>query len=193
MYMEVNMEINSTVPDISLAVRVFANGLGDLGSIPGRVIPKTQKMVLDATLLNTQHYKVRIKGKVGQSREGVAPSPYSVVAIEKGAFGLPSTMVANLDEERKKWFKFDEFIMKMNVERFSFDNHFRTLRSWKMLFKHRWMFVEITFSLSCFFFFHFLRSIYMYKHDLALNNQQYAIKYAIKSNSSWHKSDIVVS
>ena len=58
-----------------LAVRVFANGPGDLGSIPGRVIPKTQKMVLDASLLNTQHYKVRIKGKVKQSREGVAPSP----------------------------------------------------------------------------------------------------------------------
>ena len=31
-------------------------------------------MVLDASLLNTQHYKVRIKGKVEQSREGVAPS-----------------------------------------------------------------------------------------------------------------------
>ena len=58
-----------------LGVRVFANGPGDLGSIPGRVIPKTQKMVLDASLLNTQHYKVRIKGKVEQSREGVAPSP----------------------------------------------------------------------------------------------------------------------
>ena len=42
---------------------------------PGRVIPKTQKMVLDASLLNTQHYKVWIKGKVKQSREGVAPSP----------------------------------------------------------------------------------------------------------------------
>ena len=54
---------------------LFANGPGDLGSIPGRVIPKTQKMVLDASLLNTQHYKVRIKGKVEQSREGVAPSP----------------------------------------------------------------------------------------------------------------------
>ena len=54
---------------------VFANGPGDLGSIPGRVIPKTQKMVLDASLLNTQHYKVRIKGKVEQSREGVALSP----------------------------------------------------------------------------------------------------------------------
>ena len=62
-------------PDIGLAVRVFANGPGDLGSIPDRVIPKTQKMVLDASLLNTQHYKVRIKGKVEQSREGVAPSP----------------------------------------------------------------------------------------------------------------------
>ena len=44
--------------------RVFANDPGDLGSIPSRVIPKTQKMVLDATFLNTQHYKVRIKGKV---------------------------------------------------------------------------------------------------------------------------------
>ena len=50
-------------------VRVVASGPGDLGSVPGRVIPKTQKMVFDATLLNTQHYKERIKGKEGQSRE----------------------------------------------------------------------------------------------------------------------------
>ncbi len=51
-------------------VRVFSNDPGDWGSIPGRVIPKTQKKtVLDAALLNTQHYKVRIKGKVEQSRE----------------------------------------------------------------------------------------------------------------------------
>ena len=48
---------------------LFANDPRDLGSIPGRVLPKTQKMELDATLLNTQHYKVRIKGKVEQSRE----------------------------------------------------------------------------------------------------------------------------
>ena len=52
-----------------MMVGVFANGSGDLGSIPGRVIPKTQKMVLDASLLNTQHYKVGIKGEVEQSRE----------------------------------------------------------------------------------------------------------------------------
>ena len=34
--------------------RVFANGPGDLGSIPGRIIPKTLKLVLDTSLLNTQ-------------------------------------------------------------------------------------------------------------------------------------------
>ncbi len=49
---------------ISLMGRVFANGPGDSGSIPGRVIPKTFKMVLDTSLLNTQQYKVRNKGKV---------------------------------------------------------------------------------------------------------------------------------
>ena len=49
--------------------RVFTDGPGDQGSIPGRVIPKTQKMVLNAALLNTQNYKVWIKGKVEQSRE----------------------------------------------------------------------------------------------------------------------------
>ena len=61
------------------------------------VIPKTQKMVLDAALLNTQHYKVRIKGKLEQSREwsSALPIHLCVVAIEKGAFGLPSTKIAN--------------------------------------------------------------------------------------------------
>ena len=40
----------------NLVSRVFANSSGDQGSIPGRVIPKIQKIVLDATLLNTQHF-----------------------------------------------------------------------------------------------------------------------------------------
>ena len=44
--------------------REFANGPGHRGSILGRVIPKTQKMVLGTALLNTEHYKVRIKGKM---------------------------------------------------------------------------------------------------------------------------------
>ena len=34
---------------ISLMGGVFANGLGNLVSIPSRVIPKTQKMVLDTS------------------------------------------------------------------------------------------------------------------------------------------------
>ena len=54
---------------------VFANDLGDRGSIPSRAIPKTKKMVLDAALLNTQHYKVQIKGKVEQSKERSSTSP----------------------------------------------------------------------------------------------------------------------
>ena len=45
---------------IGLMRRVFANSPGDQGSIPGRVIPKTQIMVLDAAWFNTQHYKVRV-------------------------------------------------------------------------------------------------------------------------------------
>ena len=71
---------------VGLVSRVFANGSADLGSIPGRVIPKILKMVLDASLLNTQQYEVRIKGKVEQSRERSSAPPLhlGVVAIEKG-------------------------------------------------------------------------------------------------------------
>ena len=54
---------------------VFANGPVDQGLIPGLVIPKTQKMVLGAALLNTQHYKVWIMGKVEQSREWSSALP----------------------------------------------------------------------------------------------------------------------
>ena len=64
--------------DFGLTVRVFSNDPGDLGSIPGRIIPKTQKMVLDASLLNTQHYKVWIKSKVEQSRERSSVLPYTL-------------------------------------------------------------------------------------------------------------------
>ena len=64
---------------------MFANGPGNWGSILGRVIPKTLKMVLDTSLFNTQQYKVRIKGKVKQSSE--RSSALGIVAIEKGAFG----------------------------------------------------------------------------------------------------------
>ena len=47
------------------------------GSITGRVIPKTRKIVRAPALLNTQHYKVGIKGKVEQSRERSSALPYT--------------------------------------------------------------------------------------------------------------------
>ena len=59
--------------------RVFANGPVDMGSIPGRVLLKTQKTVLDVVLFNTQYYKVWIKGKVEQSRERSSTLPYTSV------------------------------------------------------------------------------------------------------------------
>ena len=68
-----------TLALISLVGRVFANGPGDLGSIPDRIIPKTLKMVLDTSLLNTQQYKVHIKGKSEQSRERSSIFPYTLV------------------------------------------------------------------------------------------------------------------
>ena len=74
--------------------REFANGPGDWGSIPGRVIPKAQKMVLDAALLNNQHYKVGKKGKVKQFREK-SSAHLGVVAIEKRAFEWSLTKVTN--------------------------------------------------------------------------------------------------
>ena len=54
---------------------IFVYGPGDQCLILGRVILKTQKTVLDISLLNTQDYKVHIKNKVEQSIEGVVPSP----------------------------------------------------------------------------------------------------------------------
>ena len=77
--------------------RVFANGPGDQGLVPGRVIPKTLKKVLDTSLLNPQHYKVRIKDKGEESggRSSTLPLHLSVVATEKGGFGSPSIKVAN--------------------------------------------------------------------------------------------------
>ena len=82
---------------IGLVGRVFANGLGDLGSIPDRVIPKNLKMTLDTSLLNTQQYKVRIKGKMEQSRERSGALPYTSV---KG------NLLVTLDYGRQLYFTY---------------------------------------------------------------------------------------
>ena len=73
------LNISLKILFIGLVGRVFANGPEDLGSISGRITLMTLKMVLGTTLLNTQQYKVRIKGKVEQSREKSGTLPYTSV------------------------------------------------------------------------------------------------------------------
>ena len=55
--------------------RVYDNDPGDRGSMLGLVIPKTQKMVLDAALPNTQHYKVRVKWSNPGNGVVLSPTP----------------------------------------------------------------------------------------------------------------------
>ena len=64
---------------IPVVDRVLATGPGYLRSIPGRVITKTLKIVPDTALLSTQQYKVRIKGKVEQSRKRIITLPHTSV------------------------------------------------------------------------------------------------------------------
>ena len=67
-------------------VSVFTNSPGDQGLISGQAIPKTKKMVLGEILLNTQHYKVRFKGKRWNPGKRLRPLLHrGVEAIEKGA------------------------------------------------------------------------------------------------------------
>ena len=72
-------KIEALIASSTTMTMEFANGPEDLGLIPGRVIPKTLKMVLDTSLLDTPQYKVRIKGKVEQSKERSSALPYTSV------------------------------------------------------------------------------------------------------------------
>ena len=76
---------------IVLVGRVFAKGPGDQDSIPGRIKPKSQKMILDTAWLNTQHHKVRIKAKMEQSSERGSALPYTSVLylVKREASGRP--------------------------------------------------------------------------------------------------------
>ena len=93
---------------IGVMSRMFADGPGDLCSISGRVIPKTQKWYLMPVCLTLSLNKVRIKGKAEQSREWSSTFPLhlDVVAIKQRAFGSPSTKVANFTffiVKKKNW------------------------------------------------------------------------------------------
>ena len=127
---------------ISLVVRVFNNGAGDQGSIPGRVIPKTPKMVLDATLLNTQHYEVRIKGKVEQSREWSSaqlrlPSLLTTAFVWLGLLMLGTFLFSKNEIENKKAFqKLKEIKWLIYIQKISkFDEKLKKeIKQWKKPF-----------------------------------------------------------
>ena len=70
---------------------------------------RLKKMVLDASLLNTQRHKVRIKGKLEQSRErsSALTQHLAVVAIEKGAFLWRCPWCNGY--RRRKWTRRHEF------------------------------------------------------------------------------------
>ncbi len=82
--------------DIGMMVRVSTNSLGNLDSIPVQVIPKTQKWYLmpPCLTLSIIRYGQILKGKRNKTKLSISVF-VSVVAIEKGAFGSPSTTVSN--------------------------------------------------------------------------------------------------
>ena len=59
---------------ISQVDRVFANRPGDLGSIPGSVVPKTLKMVLVPPCLSLSNIRYVSRVKCSNPGKGVAPS-----------------------------------------------------------------------------------------------------------------------
>ena len=71
---------------------MFANGAGDPGSIPCRVIPKTQKWYLIPPCLILSI--IRYVSRANRAIKGKEMHP-PLEAIEKGALGSASTTVVN--------------------------------------------------------------------------------------------------
>ena len=70
--------------------RVFANGPEDQGSIPGHVIPKTQKMVLDAACLTLSIIRWSSRVKWSNPGNGVVPPlNLGAVAMKREPSGHP--------------------------------------------------------------------------------------------------------
>ena len=88
-------------------------------------------MVLDASLLNTQHYKVRIKGKVEQSREGVAPSPtHWCSSYRKGS------LRATLDYGRQLYLLIA--MVRKGCVGFYYERELETEHNWNILTPKLW-------------------------------------------------------
>ena len=82
-FMQLFLKSFYTHQPLGIIGRVFPNGPGDRGLIPGLIIPKTQKMILDTSLLNTQHNKIP------------PPLHHAIVANKKGALVSYTSTVTN--------------------------------------------------------------------------------------------------
>ena len=104
---------------------------------------RLKKMVLDATLLNTQHYKIRIKGKVEQSREWSSALPYTYSCMALSTHDLinfyPLThpilaktknqillFLANICKQPEKYPQRRNFQGNTNILEFKVGDHFVT-------------------------------------------------------------------
>ena len=67
-------------------VRMFVNGPGDLGSIPGRDIPKTQNGTCMPPCLTLSIIRHGSRVKWVNPGKGVVPPHLGVVVIKKGDF-----------------------------------------------------------------------------------------------------------
>ena len=76
---------------------VLETGVQSINQSQVESYPKLKRWYLMPPYSNTQHYKVRIKGKGSKPWKGVVPSQrLCIVAIKKGAFESPSNMVGQI-------------------------------------------------------------------------------------------------
>ena len=85
--------------------RVFANGPGDLGPIPGRVIPKTLKMVRDTFFVTRSNIRYVLRVKWSNPGKGVAPPTYRWRIYWKGRLLVAFDYCFQLDylHRRHRW------------------------------------------------------------------------------------------
>ena len=104
-------------PAIGIMVRVLPSSSGDQGSIPGRVLAMVHIMLLDASLLNSQYYKVRIKGKWAIPGKGIASSlTQRSSSYCKGKFGGKTWLeIANLCLVILRLFQISMFFFNDNI------------------------------------------------------------------------------
>ena len=115
-----NEKNRGNIYECNLMVRVFAHGLGDLGSIPGQVIPKTQKKWYSMPLcLILRIIKYRSRVMWVNPGKGVAPSPIpQCSSYQKGSLRVTfdyGQLVENLIKlGSSSWLKFQEQLKNLH-------------------------------------------------------------------------------